>query len=400
MTHDAERARAAWRHAEEQFDALQLAMASPPGATEYHVQQAWALAERVLEALSDQALPISPDSSTGATVPSSAAPLVSDVRARGLCTLDEAHALIDLHASAARAGDEPQRVLAGGDLAIQQVHRVRGVLAGIVRTALAPPVTSAPAGMPSTATPASTSSDGGTGASPDASPDASPNAGTNARTNVSMEAAATARADAAGTEASRNALNGPGEPAAAVSRGRSSGFVIALLVSCLLGAGATALLFTRVVRTDPLTQGIEAYEAGQRAAARVAFEQARIADSTAALPLVYLGRLAREEGQLSDARGMLEQAVQLEPQNALTHRELAAALLADGEPELARRFYVRALTINANDRVAQGFLACALHQLGRADEAARWQARAGEGDWSACLTIPPAAQPTASPDPL
>jgi hypothetical protein len=395
VTHDAERARAAWRHAEEQFDALQLAMATPPGATEHHVQLAWALAERVLEALSGEVVPPLPDPSSAATIPSSAAPLVSSVRARGLCTLDEAHVLIDLHASAARARDEPQRVLAGGDLAIQQVDRVRGVLEGIVRTALAPPVTSASGATPSTATTARAISH----ASTDTATNAGTQTDTNGGKNVAAHVNSTTNSTAVRTEATPHAADGPRETAGAVSRGRSTGFVIALVVSCLLGAGATALLFTRVVRTEPLTQGIEAYEAGQRTAARVAFEQARIADSTAALPLVYLGRLAREEGQLSDARGLLEQAVQLEPQHALTHRELAAALLADGEPELARRFYVRALTINANDRVAQGFLACALHQLGRADEAARWQARAGEGDWSACLTIPPAAPSTTSPDP-
>jgi Flp pilus assembly protein TadD len=59
-------------------------------------------------------------------------------------------------------------------------------------------------------------------------------------------------------------------------------------------------------------------------------------------------------------------------------------MLAEGQPEIARRFYVRALEIDPADRSAQGFLGCALAKLNRNDEARRWIARAGPGDWQRC----------------
>jgi tetratricopeptide (TPR) repeat protein len=226
-------------------------------------------------------------------------------------------------------------------------------------------------------------------------------------------AAARPPADAAGSGGVASSIHAPASPSAATApgatppaadasasaaragSGRSSRFVVALVVGCLVVAGVAALLLSGVGRGDAMSEGIAAYEAGQRMVARLAFERAAGDEPSDARPFVYLGRLAREDGDLPQARRLLEQAVQRDPGNPLAHRELASALLADGQPELARRFYVRSLAIDPTDRLAQGFLGCALARLGRADEARRWLDRAGPGDWSACAGVlpPPTGRP-------
>jgi tetratricopeptide (TPR) repeat protein len=295
--------------------------------------------------------------------------LVGALRQQGLCTLDEAHALIDLHTLATRLMAEPDVAHHGGESTRQVIVRAEQAVTRIVRTATTAEI-AAPlhaeyaraAAPPPPLPPPSGSADG--------------------------------RPFGQGTAASSDPALATPVSASARATGRSSAFVVALVVVCLAAAGVAAFLFAGVGRRDPLGEGIAAYQAGQRMVARLAFERALADDPSDARPLIYLGRLAREDGDVAQARRLLEQAVQRAPDNALTHRELASALLADGQPELARRFYVRALEIDPSDRLAQGFLGCALARLGRVDEARRWLDRAGPGDWTACATLPPRAPGT------
>jgi tetratricopeptide (TPR) repeat protein len=336
--------------------AITRGSAAPPD-----LEQVWRGVREVLVALVPQA----PDGDATA--------LVGALRQRGLCTLDEAHSLIDLHALAVRAREE--HIPASGDLPQQIVERVLVILDRVVTTAGADHDASllqaeygraAPSAFPS--------------AFPSTSPSTPPPL---PATPMPARSTASSPASAAAPPFSADSAGALPE---STTGARSSALVVAFVVLCLVAAGITAALFAGVGRSDPLADGIAAYQAGQRVAARVAFERAFAKDSSDARPLVYLGRLAREEGDLRDARRLLEQAVQRAPDNPLTHRELASALLADGEPELARRFYVRALTLDASDRLAQGFLGCALARLGRTDEAQRWLDRAGPGDWTVCAS--------------
>lgn len=294
--------------------------------------------------------------------------LVAALRQQGLCTLDEAHALVDFEAFARQLAEAPEVVRHASEATRQVIGRAAQALERLVRTA-----------------------DGAAAAAP-----------------LTMEYTQAARAAATSPSAAGSSPPSPPQfqapspslaplpESAAAGRSRSSIFVVGLVVVCLAAASIAALLFAGVGRRDPLREGIAAYEAGQRMVARLAFERAAAQDPSDARPLVFLGRLAREEGDVPLARRLLEQAVQRDPDAALAHRELASALLADGQPELARRFYVRALTLDPQDRVAQGFLGCALARLGRADEAARWAERAGPGDWSRCIGEPRGA-PTVPP---
>jgi tetratricopeptide (TPR) repeat protein len=266
---------------------------------------------------------------------------LSALRQQGLCTLDEAHALVDFDALTQRLASEPTVVHHVQPGTREVVRRAEASVEALLRTALT-----------------------ASAAAPLAAEYARPTA------RPSEEEAVVDRV--------------PITPPAAPRRVRSSTFVVALVVVCFGAAAIAALLFAGVGRRDPLAEGIAAYEQGQRMVARLSFERAATQAPSDARPLIYLGRLAREDGDLRQARRLLEQAVQRDAEAPLAHRELASALLADGQPELARRFYVRALALDPDDRVAQGFLGCALAQLGRGDEAQRWTERAGPGDWSAC----------------
>ncbi len=320
----------------------------PAGAA----RTAWDLVSGVLA-------PLAPDVPHNATQGAASA-LVSGLRQQGLCTLDEAHALLDLHAMASRESPDGSSAASvstsvatsAGGLPRQVFERATSALQRIVATASAD-ATTAPLGA-----------------------------------EYARAAGAGARAQTAATKPLPSAAFTPSGSVPDASGGRSSAFVVGLVVVCLIAAGAAAVLFSGVGRTSALDRGVAAYEAGQRVVARIAFEEAMAKQPDDPMPLVYLGRLSREEGDLPQARKLLEQAVARAPENALTHRELAAALLADNDPELARRFYVRALTITPDDRLAQGFLGCALARLGRDDEAARWLERAGPGDWTVCANTP------------
>jgi tetratricopeptide (TPR) repeat protein len=292
--------------------------------------------------------------------------LVAELRHDGLCTLDEAHVLIDLHAAAQR---DDSMASAMSDMDRQLVARATEVVERVVNSA---DVASSTVPLQNEYRRAS----GGVLAA-----------------DVPVD-----RTAAPPPPPPRDAYAGAAAAApSSASPARANRFVIGLVVVCLVAAGVAALLFSRVLTGDPLADGIAAYESGQRVVARLEFEKALADDPTDARPLIYLGRLSREEGDVAQARRLLEQAVQRAPDNPLTHRELGSALLADGQPELARRFYVRALTLDPDDRLAQGFLGCSLARLGRVDEAQRWLMRAGPGDWNACAAAASPMRPPGMP---
>ena len=169
--------------------------------------------------------------------------IVAALRQQGLCTLDEAHGLIDLHALAARtdAGALP----ANGAVARQLASRVGEALERIVRTA-------------------------------SATADAAP---------LQSEYARAASPRSAGTGAADFRTGGDGstppriapdpDPGAARGEGsrRSSAFVVGFVLLCLVAATVAAVLFTGIGRKDAMAEGIAAYEAGQRVVARLAFER-------------------------------------------------------------------------------------------------------------------------------
>ncbi len=158
------------------------------------------------------------------------------------------------------------------------------------------------------------------------------------------------------------------------------------LVVVLVGAAAT----WATQRGRARDEGISAYTRGDLGAARAALAEYITQYPDDAMALMYLGRIVRESHDLPLSRRLLERAARVSPQMADVQRELAATLLASGELELARMRYVRAVELDPTDRLAAGFLACTLHRLGRDNDATRWAARAGAGEWSACLSAAPA----------
>jgi tetratricopeptide (TPR) repeat protein len=174
--------------------------------------------------------------------------------------------------------------------------------------------------------------------------------------------------------------------------------VLAVVLVLAIAAGAWWIFAGRSSDSN-LDQGVAYWQRGQRELAVGEFSRAARENPKAALPHVYLSRMAREVGNLTLAGQEATLAVQAEPSNPIALREMASYLLAAGNFELARRFYVRTLQIAPEDRMAQGFLACTLIRLGRYDEAMRWMQRAGQGSWSACAQgmqpgmMPPGAMP-------
>jgi tetratricopeptide (TPR) repeat protein len=154
-----------------------------------------------------------------------------------------------------------------------------------------------------------------------------------------------------------------------------------VLVAVLVGG---YFIFSGGSSSSSLDQGITAYGNGQREAAVSAFSRAVREDKTAALPHVYLARMAREVGNFTLASQELQLALEAEPDNAAALREMGANLLAQGNYELARRFYVRAVTADPADKTSQGYLGCALMRLNRVPEATTFLNRAGPGPWSNC----------------
>lgn len=168
--------------------------------------------------------------------------------------------------------------------------------------------------------------------------------------------------------------------------------VVALVVVLAIGGAAWALF--GMDRGPSLDRGVEYWQRGQRELAIAEFSRAARENPDAALPHVYLSRMAREAGNLPLAGEEASKAVQAEPNNAVALREMASYLLAAGNHELARRFYVRALQSNPEDRSSMGFLGCTMLKLGRIDEGMKWMNRAGQGPWSGCAAaVSPMAPP-------
>src|SRR5262249_23936912 len=153
--------------------------------------------------------------------------------------------------------------------------------------------------------------------------------------------------------------------------------VVIALIFVLRGRGGSAL-----------DQGITAYRAGKREVAVSAFNKAVRENPKAALPHVYLARMAREVGNFTLANQELQLALQAEPSNASALREMGANLLAQGNYELSRRFYVRAVEADPTDKTSQGYLGCVLMKLNRPNDAQPFLTRAGQGPWSNCTPAP------------
>jgi len=169
---------------------------------------------------------------------------------------------------------------------------------------------------------------------------------------------------------------------------------IAVVVVLIAGG---YLLFGRGTSSSGLTAGIDAMHNGQREKARGEFAKAVNDDPKAALPHVFLARLARDEGDLATARAQLDSALRLDPKNAFALRDMGLVLFASRQYDLARRFFVRAVQANPQDRPSQGYLGCALMRLNRVPEGTKWISGAGTGPWQTCLQ-PPAT--TTAPPPL
>ncbi|MEO7082804.1 MAG: tetratricopeptide repeat protein [Gemmatimonadaceae bacterium] len=165
--------------------------------------------------------------------------------------------------------------------------------------------------------------------------------------------------------------------------------IIAIVIVAGLGVGGYFMF--RGDGGGSLQAGIDAYRAGQREVAVSAFNKAARDDPKAAMPHVYLARMAREVGNATLASQELQLALEAEPNNASALREMGANLLAQGNFELARRFYVRAVEADPTDKTSQGYLGCALMRLNRVQEATTFMDRAGPGPWTSCT---PATQKT------
>ena len=186
---------------------------------------------------------------------------------------------------------------------------------------------------------------------------------------------------------------------------RRRGFPLIALIGLLValgGIGGGIWYFAAGRSPAALDQGIAAYTAGNRIAARNEFAQAIRDDPKDADPHIYLGRMARDEGDATTAVRELQTAIQLEPNNATAQREMGAHLLAQASGQLtvgnlpgalqslnlSRNFYVRAVQLNPADKSAQGYLGCVLMRLGRVQEANSFWQRAGPGPWTQCQPLP------------
>jgi tetratricopeptide (TPR) repeat protein len=164
---------------------------------------------------------------------------------------------------------------------------------------------------------------------------------------------------------------------------------IVVLAALVIGAW---MMFGRGSGGTLLTDGIQAYQRGDKVTAASDFERAARATPNDAMPHVYLARMAREVGNYTVASQELQLALKAEPDNLTARREYGALFLSMGNYQQSRVWYVHALEIDPKDVTSQGWLGCTLVKLGRIDEGMTWIRRAGSGPWSACSN---AALPTA-----
>ncbi|MBK6454838.1 MAG: tetratricopeptide repeat protein [Gemmatimonadetes bacterium] len=320
-------ARAAFDAARVSFDRLTRAV--DPGEIGTSLSDAWAGTENALRALA------------GSNVLGGVA-LVRELRQRNLLALDDAHALVDFHAAAERAGSDGYVPTSADVESARAAHEhLARVLAREVQD---DPPRQAPYSGPIS-----------TPVTPRPSIDPLPPP--------------------------------PPLPTPARSNRLAASLVLVAVLAVLGAGGYYAVTFRR--ESSDLRKGRAAFAAGDRLTARNAFAAAISDAPTLAEPHIYLGRLARDEGDRATASAELRRAVELEPANYLAHRELAAYLLSTGQAELARSFYQRAIELNPADKVSLGYMACTLHRLGRTDLAVRFFQRAGPGEWDSCKATPP-----------
>jgi len=341
VTTDGQRAaRAAFDAARASFD--RLTGGGDPRSAGRDFVEAWSQTEQALRALAG-------------TSTLSGVAVVRELRQRSLLTLDDAHALVDLHAAAERARSDDYTPTTA-DIEVARAANAR-------LTKLLVPAGTAGEGE------WRASKYGGLGGRSTPLPPGPP---------------------AVPPDDERDSRPAPAP--APVRTNRLAAIVVGLAVLAVLGAGAFYVLRFRG-EPSSLGRARAAFAAGDRLTARNAFAMAASESPSLAEPHIYLGRLAREAGDRATASAELRLAVQLEPGNYLAHRELAAYLLWSGQAELARSFYQRAIELNPQDRVALGYMGCTLLRLGRGDLAVRFFERAGVGDWLACQG-PAVAAPT------
>lgn len=318
--------------------------------------------------------------------------LVSDVRAAGLLDYPHAHALLGFLAARDRA-TRPDYHPSGEDVTaaragFQAIEAANGV--GIAAdTATHPTPTQAPpvlrsresahdGAAPLAATP------------PSAAPLAPASAAPYARPAIPPVPLATPGTRAGATAPPPPPLDLSDRVPTPRAR-RSPALLMGLLALLLALAAAAYYLFGPGRRSRTLDEGVAAYQAGRREAARRSFEAAAAADPSLALPHVYLGRLAREDGDIAKATSELTTALQRDTGSVAALREMGTVQLVAGQPALAVRFFTRALERDGSDRLAAGGMACALMQQGNTAPADRFFARAGSGPWDSCRQTPPAA---------
>jgi tetratricopeptide (TPR) repeat protein len=160
--------------------------------------------------------------------------------------------------------------------------------------------------------------------------------------------------------------------------------IVIVLIVALLAVGAW-LVFSRTGGSGSLlSDGIQAYQRGDKVTASSDFERAARANPNDAMPHVYLARMAREVGNYTVANQELQLALKAQPGNLTARREYGALFLSMGNYDQARIWYVHALEIDPNDVTSQGWLGCALVKLGRVDQGMTFLNRAGNGAWSTC----------------
>lgn len=257
-------------------------------------------------------------------------PLITDLRARQLLTLDQAHALLASLAARDRAQNPSYRPTGQDTAAARDAFQKLegGLMSGAGPTATTPAGASAPAPAPTVVA------------------DVTPK-----------------------------------------DRRYSLRLLISLAAVIVVAA---VLVGWYLFRDKPYDRGVAFYRQGAVVAARDQFAKAVASDPKNARAHLFLGRIAREQRDFPAAQQHLAEAVRLAPQSGEGQREMGGLMLAIGNDELARRFYVRAVSLSPDDRAAQGFLGCSLIRLGRFEEGMRFVMRAGTGPWGACV---PAAPP-------
>lgn len=186
-------------------------------------------------------------------------------------------------------------------------------------------------------------------------------------------------------------VNGSPTPIASDVTPRDRRYSLRLLLSlATVIVIAAVLVGLYVFRDKPYDDGVDFYRQGAVVAARDQFAKAVQQDPRNARAHMFLGRIAREQRDFPVAQRHLAEAVRLAPSSGEAQREMGGLMLAIGNAELARRFYVRAVQLSPNDRGAQGFLGCSLIRLGRFEEGMRFIQRAGSGAWTNCVPVAPA----------